>query len=222
MGKQFTLSASDSFKLGAYRADPAGTPKGGIVVIQEIFGVNQHIRKVCDDFAEAWLRRGGAGLVRPHAEGFPVRLHAAGNREGAHLRRQARLGCDDARHRRGDQRARLGRPGRHRRLLHGRHHRLPRRDPAVRPERRGRLLRRPHRRLRRREAEVPGATAFRREGCQHPDDRRRDHQAEAAATARSTSTRTAATASIATSAAASTRRAATWRGSGPRISSPST
>ena len=31
MGKQFTLSASDSFKLGAYRADPAGTPKGGIV-----------------------------------------------------------------------------------------------------------------------------------------------------------------------------------------------
>ena len=52
MGKQFTLSASDSFKLGAYRADPAGTPKGGIVVIQEIFGVNQHIRKVCDDFAK--------------------------------------------------------------------------------------------------------------------------------------------------------------------------
>ncbi|MSP47539.1 MAG: dienelactone hydrolase family protein, partial [Xanthobacteraceae bacterium] len=52
MGQQFTLSASDSFKLGAYRADPAGTPKGGIVVIQEIFGVNQHIRKVCDDFAK--------------------------------------------------------------------------------------------------------------------------------------------------------------------------
>jgi len=52
LGKQFTLSASDSFKLGAYRADPAGTPKGGIVVIQEIFGVNQHIRKVCDDFAK--------------------------------------------------------------------------------------------------------------------------------------------------------------------------
>ena len=52
MGKQFTLSASDSFKLGAYRADPSGTPKGGIVVIQEIFGVNQHIRAVCDAFAK--------------------------------------------------------------------------------------------------------------------------------------------------------------------------
>jgi len=52
LGKHFTLTASDSHQLGAYRADPAGTPKGGMVVIQEIFGVNQHIRKVCDDFAK--------------------------------------------------------------------------------------------------------------------------------------------------------------------------
>jgi carboxymethylenebutenolidase len=51
LGKQFTLTASDSFKLGAYRADPAGTPKGGMVVIQEIFGVNHHIRAVCDRLA---------------------------------------------------------------------------------------------------------------------------------------------------------------------------
>jgi len=52
LGKHFTLAASDSHKLGAYRADPAGKPKGGIVVIQEIFGVNQHIRAVCDSFAK--------------------------------------------------------------------------------------------------------------------------------------------------------------------------
>lgn len=52
MGKQFSLTASDAFQLGAYRADPAGTPKGGIVVIQEIFGVNHHIRAVCDNFAK--------------------------------------------------------------------------------------------------------------------------------------------------------------------------
>jgi carboxymethylenebutenolidase len=45
------LVAADSFKLGAYRADPSGTPKGGIVVIQEIFGVNHHIRAVCDRLA---------------------------------------------------------------------------------------------------------------------------------------------------------------------------
>jgi carboxymethylenebutenolidase len=51
LGKHFSLTAADSHQLGAYRADPKGTPKGGIVVIQEIFGVNQHIRAVCDRFA---------------------------------------------------------------------------------------------------------------------------------------------------------------------------
>jgi carboxymethylenebutenolidase len=51
LGTQISLTASDGFKLGAYRADPAGSPKGGLVVIQEIFGVNHHIRNVCDRFA---------------------------------------------------------------------------------------------------------------------------------------------------------------------------
>lgn len=52
MGTQLSLTASDGFKLGAWRADPPGSPKGGLVVIQEIFGVNHHIRAVCDRFAE--------------------------------------------------------------------------------------------------------------------------------------------------------------------------
>ena len=51
MGKHFSLTAADSFKLGAYRADPSGAAKGGVVVIQEIFGVNHHIRAVCDRIA---------------------------------------------------------------------------------------------------------------------------------------------------------------------------
>src|SRR4029077_13211207 len=56
MGHDITLTASDGFKLGGYRADPAGAPKAAIVVIQEIFGVNHHIRAVCDRLA-------GAGYV---------------------------------------------------------------------------------------------------------------------------------------------------------------
>ena len=51
MGKDIKLTASDKFQLGAYRADPATAPKGAIVVIQEIFGVNHHIRSVCDRLA---------------------------------------------------------------------------------------------------------------------------------------------------------------------------
>jgi carboxymethylenebutenolidase len=53
MGKWIELTASDGFKLKAWRADPAGKPKGGIVVIQEIFGVNSHIRSVTDRAAAA-------------------------------------------------------------------------------------------------------------------------------------------------------------------------
>ena len=52
MGRDITLTASDKFQLGAYRADPATAPKGAVVVIQEIFGVNHHIRAVCDRFAD--------------------------------------------------------------------------------------------------------------------------------------------------------------------------
>src|SRR5258708_3538202 len=51
LGKQFSLTSADKFQLGAYRADPSGPAKGGIVVIQEIFGVNHHIRAVCDRLA---------------------------------------------------------------------------------------------------------------------------------------------------------------------------
>ena len=52
MGQDIKLKASDTFELGAYRADPSGAPKGAVVVIQEIFGVNHHIRSVCDRLAD--------------------------------------------------------------------------------------------------------------------------------------------------------------------------
>ena len=43
--------AADGHEFGIYRAEPAGKPRGCIVVAQEIFGVNSHIRAVCDDYA---------------------------------------------------------------------------------------------------------------------------------------------------------------------------
>jgi len=51
MGQVIELKAADGFALSAYRADPAGKPRGALVVAQEIFGVNSHIRSVCDGFA---------------------------------------------------------------------------------------------------------------------------------------------------------------------------
>lgn len=51
MGEVITLTAQDGHEFSAYRATPDGEAKGGIVVIQEIFGVNGHIREVADGYA---------------------------------------------------------------------------------------------------------------------------------------------------------------------------
>ncbi len=51
MGKMIKLKAKDGHELDAYVAEPKGTPLGGIVVVQEIFGVNDHIKRVADQFA---------------------------------------------------------------------------------------------------------------------------------------------------------------------------
>jgi carboxymethylenebutenolidase len=72
LGKHFTLTATDKHQLGAYRADPQGKPKGGIVVIQEIFGVNQHIRNVCDRFAAAGYTAVAPALFDRMVRGFEV------------------------------------------------------------------------------------------------------------------------------------------------------
>lgn len=53
MTKTVELSASDGHRLSAYVAEPAGKPRGAIVVIQEIFGVTRHIRAVADQYAAA-------------------------------------------------------------------------------------------------------------------------------------------------------------------------
>lgn len=46
------VTASD-VKFSAYRADPEGAPKGAVVVLQDVFGVNADIRRITDDFAAA-------------------------------------------------------------------------------------------------------------------------------------------------------------------------
>ncbi len=51
MGEWLNLNAGDGHELSAYLAEPQEAPKGGLVVVQEIFGVNAHIRSVVDGFA---------------------------------------------------------------------------------------------------------------------------------------------------------------------------
>jgi carboxymethylenebutenolidase len=51
MGQFIDLTAKDGFTFPAYVAEPAGKPRGAVVVVQEIFGVNSHIRSVADGYA---------------------------------------------------------------------------------------------------------------------------------------------------------------------------
>jgi carboxymethylenebutenolidase len=51
MGHKIDLTASDGHRLSAYLSEPSGKARGGIVVIQEIFGVTRHIRDVADQYA---------------------------------------------------------------------------------------------------------------------------------------------------------------------------
>jgi carboxymethylenebutenolidase len=65
MGTMIELQSADGTLVPAYEARPAGTPKGAVVVIQEIFGVNSHIRAVADGYAaEGYLAVAPAAFHR--------------------------------------------------------------------------------------------------------------------------------------------------------------
>lgn len=51
MGSNIKLRSEDGHQLGAYVAESTGAALGAVAVVQEIFGVNQHIRSVADDYA---------------------------------------------------------------------------------------------------------------------------------------------------------------------------
>ncbi len=53
MGEHIQITSGDGIEIGAYVARPSGPTKGGILVIQEIFGVNGHIREVTDGYAQS-------------------------------------------------------------------------------------------------------------------------------------------------------------------------
>jgi carboxymethylenebutenolidase len=53
MGQMVHLTSTDGAQIAAYQAESAAAPKGAVVVLQEIFGLNQHIRSVAEGYAQA-------------------------------------------------------------------------------------------------------------------------------------------------------------------------
>lgn len=81
-------------RAAAFRADPPGTPRGAVVVIQEIFGLNGHIRDVTQRVAEAGYVAIAPALFDPVERGVELEYDAAGIDRGREL--VTKLGIDRA------------------------------------------------------------------------------------------------------------------------------
>jgi carboxymethylenebutenolidase len=94
MGEWIELESTDGHRFDAWLAKPAGKARGGIVVVQEIFGVNEHIRSVADGFAaEGWLAIAPAVLDRAEKK-VELGYDEAGVARGRDL--VAKVGFDNA------------------------------------------------------------------------------------------------------------------------------
>lgn len=51
MGETIRMTMSDGAEIAVYRAEAEGERRGGLVLVQEIFGVTDHIRELCDEYA---------------------------------------------------------------------------------------------------------------------------------------------------------------------------
>lgn len=72
MAESITLKAADGHEFSAYRATPDDKPIGAVVVIQEIFGVNAHIRDLCERFAAVGYTAIAPALYDRFERGFDV------------------------------------------------------------------------------------------------------------------------------------------------------
>jgi len=87
MGSTIDLTAADGHKLSAYVAGPSDAKKG-LVVIQEIFGVNRHMRNVVDRFAAQGYAVCAPALAA--GRGYRMKLTDAGHPGAGHG-----FGCDE-------------------------------------------------------------------------------------------------------------------------------
>lgn len=82
------LTAADGHKFSAYRADPSGPPKGAVVVLHEVFGVDPHIKKITDSFAEKGYRVIAPALFDRVKKNVELGYDEAGLNEGLEIKSQ--------------------------------------------------------------------------------------------------------------------------------------
>ena len=95
MGAVITLTADDGHTLGAYQAGLPDAPRA-LVVIQEIFGVNRHMRHVCDGFADAGFHVIAPALFDRAEPGIELAYDGEGMKRGLSL--MQRIPADSVQH----------------------------------------------------------------------------------------------------------------------------
>jgi carboxymethylenebutenolidase len=88
MGEFTTIMARDGHEFQAWLAAPPGRPRGAVLVIQEIFGVNGHIRAVTDGFAAEGYTAIAPALFDRVRRGIELGYSSAEMQEGAGYRKQ--------------------------------------------------------------------------------------------------------------------------------------
>jgi carboxymethylenebutenolidase len=88
MGEMTQLIAADNHRLDAYRAGPSGAPRGGLVIIQEIFGMNSHMRQVCDQYAADGYACIGPALFDRASKGIELGYDSEDQQKGMATRQK--------------------------------------------------------------------------------------------------------------------------------------
>lgn len=83
--RRVTLRASDGHELEGYLCEPEGAPIGGLVLVQEIFGVNAHIRDQCEGYARDGFRVVAPAMFDRVERGVELEYNAAGMSRGVEL-----------------------------------------------------------------------------------------------------------------------------------------
>src|SRR5215510_7610416 len=87
MGDMIRIKSRDGFEFDAYRAVAQGARRGGVIVIQEIFGLSDHIKEMTDRFGAAGYEAIAPSMYDRAARGFIVQARdvASGLAKGREL-----------------------------------------------------------------------------------------------------------------------------------------
>jgi carboxymethylenebutenolidase len=91
MGEWVNLQAADGHMLKGWKATPKGKPKGGLLVVQEIFGVNAHIRDVTERFAKLGYLAIAPAMFDRYERDYEAEASAEAIEHGRHLMHEIKI-----------------------------------------------------------------------------------------------------------------------------------